>query len=154
MSVESIGLIGVLTLLTMVLGSDLVFLLAGRSIFRTMDDATLLSIAGQVHQTASERMVAVFLVLLIGAVAVNLTSHTRTEVYLLRVGLGSLLIYTVIILFGSMPLSNHIVEALDANIVSAVRSWQKTWEILLWPRAATALVSFWSFLHYAMNPKI
>ena len=154
MSIESIALIGVLTLLTIVLGADLFFLLIGRSALSDVADSTLLEVMGHLHQTAGQRMTVVIVVVLIGALTLNLTSHTRTEVYLLRIGLGGILVYSALVFFGAMPFTHKIFKALSTNSVANVRSWHQTWEWLLWPRALAALVSFWSFLHYAMNPKV
>ncbi|MEO1633583.1 MAG: hypothetical protein AAFS04_00695 [Cyanobacteria bacterium J06631_9] len=154
MSIESIALIGVLTLLTIVLGTDLFFLLVGRRAFSDVADSSLLDVMGHLHQVAGQRMIVVFVILFIGALTLNFTSHTRTEIYLLRIGLGSLLIYAALVIFGSTPLNNKIAEALNTDSISNVRLWHQTWEWLLWPRALAALFSFWSFLHYAMNPKV
>ena len=154
MSLESIGIIGILTLLTIVLGADLFFLLVGLSALGTVADATLLDAMGHIHQVAAQRISFVFVVLFAGAVAVNLVPHQRTEVYLLKIGLGSLILYALLVLLGSRPLSNRMIEALDSGSIENVRSWHNAWQWFLWPRAVTALVSFWSFLHYAMNPKV
>ena len=135
MSLESIALIGVMTLLSIFLGTDILWLLVGYSSTDAATDPTLLDTVEHLYQMSTQRLSLVFAVLLIGAVVINLVSHTRTEVYLLRIGLGGLLIYMMLALSGLLA-ANH----------------QSAW--LLWPRMLAALVSFWSFLHYGMNPKL
>ncbi|MEL6555696.1 MAG: hypothetical protein AAFQ63_19880 [Cyanobacteria bacterium J06621_11] len=95
MSLESIALIGILTLFTIVLGTDLATLLAGHSVFEAIGPIA------QGYTPANWRLGLVLLLLLMGAVTVNFVSATRTEQYLLRIGLGSLLVY-----FGLLFLSS------------------------------------------------
>lgn len=139
MSLESIALIGVLTLLTVVLGSDLFILFIGRPVIEV---AYLEAVNSQAHWAMNWRLSLVLSLLFMGAIALTLTHNARTERYLLKIGLGSLLVYLILFLHSAVLVSDPLAE------------WYKTWRLLLWPRAVAALVSFWSFLHYAMNPKI
>ena len=90
MSLESIALIGVMTLLSIFLGTDILWLLVGYSSTDAATDPTLLDTVEHLYQMSTQRLSLVFAVLLIGAVVINLVSHTRTEVYLIRIGLGGL----------------------------------------------------------------
>jgi len=139
MSLESIALIAVLTFLTIVLGGDLFLLFIGRPV---LEAAYLEIFNRQIYWKLVWRLSAVLFFLLLGAIAINLTPNARTEAYLLKIGLGSLLIYLILFFFSVALVSDPLTE------------WYKTWVLLLWPRAMVALVSFWSFLHYAMNPKL
>ncbi|MBE9064662.1 hypothetical protein [cf. Phormidesmis sp. LEGE 11477] len=138
MSLESIALIGILTLFTIVLGNDLFFLFIGRSLLET---AALENFSTQAHWAITWRLSLVLFFLFLGAIAVNLTPNVRAEDYLLKIGLGSLLVYLVLFFISTVSAGDPLTGG------------YKTW-MLLWPRAMAALVSFWSFLHYAMNPKI
>ena len=153
MSIESISLIGVLTFLALILGTDLFLILVGRSAIDVLGDPTLIDTIGHINQAAGQRMTGIFVILLIGAMVLNFVTHTRTEVYLLRIGVGSLIVYAIIVLIGSVPFSNNICKALSKSSDVAEPLYQ-AWKLLLWPRTLAALVSFWSFLHYAMNPKL
>ncbi|MEL6492346.1 MAG: hypothetical protein AAFV85_09050 [Cyanobacteria bacterium J06634_6] len=139
MSLESIGLIGVLTLLTIILGSDLFLLFIGRPV---LDAAYLEVFNSQAHWAMTWRLGLVLAVLSLGAIFVTLTPNARTEGYLLKIGLGSLFVYLILFFVSAVPVSDSPTEM------------YRIWRLLLWPRAVAALVSFWSFLHYAMNPKL
>lgn len=136
MSVESIGLIGVLTFLSLFLGVDLSLILDGNSIPSRLNHLALLDAIGHIRQPLGQRMTVIFGVLFVGAILLNFTKHTRTEVYLLRIGMGAIATYAALVFLGAISSDNRMVE------------------VLLWLRAMAVLVSFWSFLHYAMNPKV
>jgi len=139
MSLESVALIGILTLLTVVLGSDLFLLLIGRPI---LESVYLEIFDSQAYRVMTWRLSFVLFFILFGAIAANLAPNARTEGYLLKIGLGSLSAYLLLFFVSLVLVSDSPTEV------------YKTWTLLLWPRAVAALVSFWSFLHYAMNPKI
>ena len=152
MSVESIALIGILTVFTIILGTDLFLLMIGRSVLESIN-FELLNTLAQGYWMMIWRILFVLCLLLVGAIVVNLTPTTRTEDYLLRIGLGSLCVYLILFLLSLSPVRDRIVSPADTTqlgIAIAYRAWTQ----LLWPRTIAALVSFWSFLHYAMNPKI
>jgi len=156
MNLESIALIGVLTLLTLPLGAELFLLLSSYSTLDTVPKAAQTDLLIHIHQ-AAYRTSAVLILLLPGAIFLNITKQTRTEVYLLRIGLGALTLYTAFVLLASNPLSNQIINALDVapatEVISQIQQWHETWQRWLWPCVLSLLVSFWAFLHYAMNPK-
>lgn len=154
MSLESFLLISVLTLLAITLGTNLFLLLVGLPALNAVSDLTFLEMMGHIHQSATYRILIVLGVLMVGAVSLNLIEHNRTEVYLLRIGLGALATCLVLMLLGSKPLSDKIIEALESGSTADVRSWHKMLEQWLWTHTVASLVSFWSFLHYAMNPKV
>ncbi|MEL6351875.1 MAG: hypothetical protein AAFR58_08925 [Cyanobacteria bacterium J06627_28] len=160
MSLESIALIGILTLFTVILGTELATLLIGHSPLEAINSERLSAIA-QGHRSIGWRVGLIFLLLLAGAVVINLVPATRTERYLLRIGLGSLLVYLVLLFCSLLPVGDGVsadllartAEIVNSNSQSNIPLWQRAWMLLIWPRAITALVSYWSFLHYAMNPK-
>ena len=149
MSLESVGLIGTLTLLALFLGADLFLLITGKYTLNLLGDPTLLDTLGHLHQPSGLRITTAFIILLAGAGILNCVPHTRTEVYLLRIGAGTLVAYAVLVLLGVALVGHETTEVLMIKTNAS-----RVWELLLWPRAALALVSFWSFLHYAMNPKV
>ncbi|MEM9152579.1 MAG: hypothetical protein AAGB19_19270 [Cyanobacteria bacterium P01_F01_bin.3] len=179
MSLESVALIAILTLFTIVLGTDLFLLITGRSLLEATN-LDLLDVSNQLFEVVIWRLGFVLCLLLVGAVVINLTPITRAEGYLLKIGLGSLVVYLVLFAFGAVFLGRSLAEGLgDRNLESIVKSvdasaqlnmpslnmplneavsdtagWYKAWLMLLWSRAIAALVSFWSFLHYGMNPKL
>ena len=148
MSLESITLIGILTLFTIVLGTDLVALLIGHSVFEAINPIA------QGYTPANWRLGLVLLLLLTGAVTVNLVSAARTEQYLLRIGLGSLLVYFGLLFLSSVFGGDRTIKTVNTDSQANLSLWYQAWTLLLWPRAIAALVSYWSFLHYAMNPKL
>ena len=160
MSLESIALIGILTLFTIILGTELATLLIGHSPLEAINSERFSAIA-QGHSSIGWRVGLIFLLLLAGAVVINLVPATRTERYLLRIGLGSLLVNLVLLFCSLLPVGDGVsadllartAEIVNSNSQSNIPLWQRAWMLLIWPRAITALVSYWSFLHYAMNPK-
>ncbi|MEM6430938.1 MAG: hypothetical protein AAF708_17005, partial [Deinococcota bacterium] len=71
-----------------------------------------------------------------------------------RIGLIAFVIYTVVVLLGSNLVSTQLITGLtDNDLPAEIHSLQVTWTHFLWLRGVTALVMFWSFLHYAMNPR-
>lgn len=154
MSLESIALIAVLTLLILPLGTDLFLLFIGCPALDAVSDATMIDVMTHIHRVATFRIPVLLTMLMVGGIFLNVTKHTRTEIYLLRIGLVTLVIYAMLVVSSSKPLIDRMIAALETGSVDAVRQWYGMWQRWLWLRAAAALVSFWSFLHYAMNPKV
>ncbi|MEO0408615.1 MAG: hypothetical protein AAF289_14810 [Cyanobacteria bacterium P01_A01_bin.135] len=155
MSVESIALIGVLTLFTVILGTDLFLLLANVPVVgASLGNLPMPEITALLRQGAVWQLPFISVALLAGAIALNIANHTRTEVYLLRIGLASLVIYMGIVLLGAVPTNNRINTVLEMGSTLDKGLFRTPWIWLLWPRVLVALASFWAFLHYAMNPKL
>lgn len=128
MSLETIALIGVLTLLAINLGADFVWLLIVQPALERMGDRTFLETIGSSYGQFSKLMPAVFLGVLSFAVTLNIIASSRTEPYLLRIGLLSFAVYLVLVFV--------------------------SWKAIAWLRLPAILVAYWSFLHYALNPKV
>jgi hypothetical protein len=155
MSLETIALIGVLTLLTASLGTDFFWVVVVKPAFQHISDQSLLETMGNIHLQAAKFMPVVFLAMLACAVTLNVVSSSRSEPYLLRIGLISLAVYFALIFIGSAPINNAIISMLNgAESQSTIRELQGKWDMLLWFRLFSILVSYWSFLHYAFNPKV
>jgi len=158
MSLESIALIGILTLFTVVLGVDVFSLLMGRSVIEAIS-LEFFNVSGQFQWAMGFRLGLILFFLLLGAITINLAPTYRTEEYLLKIGLSSLLVYLGLFVFGMSFLSGFIAKSVDSGAqfdrsLLNTAGWYNLWTLLLWSRAIAALVSFWSFLHYAMNPKL
>ncbi|MEM8789132.1 MAG: hypothetical protein AAGE76_12805 [Pseudomonadota bacterium] len=132
MSQETIALIATATLSAILLGWET------RALFEALAPST----GAPVGQPALARpaKIAALCLLAAAAVALNLVPHTRTEVYLLRIGLLAVLAHGITA--GAAP-----------AILGAEPSggWRAALDTL---RLVLALVAFWSFLHYAMNPRL
>lgn len=155
MSVETIALIGVLTLLTASLGTDFFWVVVIKPALQRISDQSLLETMGNIHIQTAKFMPVVFLAMLACALILNIVSSSRSEPYLLRIGLISLAVYFALVLVGSFPINNTVVSMLNgAKAESTIRELQGKWDTILWFRLLTILVSYWSFLHYALNPKV
>jgi hypothetical protein len=127
MSWETIALIGVLTLFTVSLGSDLFWLIIVQPALQKSDVQAVIEVMEHINHMSARFMPIVFTITLLCAIALNILPHSRSEPYLLRIGLASLILYLILKPFGI----TH-----------------------LWLSILSALVSYWSFLHYALNPKV
>jgi hypothetical protein len=155
MSLETIALIGILTLLTASLGTDFFWLVVIKPALQRISDQSLLETMGNVHLQAAKFMPIVFLAMLVCAIILNIVSSSRSEPYLLRIGLGSLAVYFALVIVGSVPINNSIISMLNGvGSGSTIRELQSKWDLILWFRLFSVLISYWSFLHYALNPKV
>jgi hypothetical protein len=155
MSLETIALIGVLTLLTASLGTDFFWIVVVKPAFERISDQALLETMGNIHLQAAKFMPIVFLVMLTCAVILNIVSNSRSEPYLLKIGLISLVIYFSIVFVGSVPINNEVISIWNGSRAeSTIRELQGRWDAILWFRLLTILICYWSFLHYALNPKM
>lgn len=155
MSIETIALIGVLTLLTASLGTDFFWLVVVKPAFQRISDQSLLEAMGNIHLQTAKFMPVVFLVMLACAVILNIVSSSRSEPYLLRIGLISLVVYFALVFVGSAPINNEVISILNGSEVKlTVRELQGRWDMILWFRLFAILICYWSFLHYALNPKV
>jgi uncharacterized membrane protein len=155
MSLETIALIGVLTLLTVSLGTDFFWIVVMKPAFQRISDSSLLEAIGNIHIQAATFMPVIFLTTLVCAVILNVGASSRSEPYLLRIGLMSLAVYYALVFIGSVPINHTIVSMLNgAELEPSIRELQNQWNVILWFRLLSVLISYWSFLHYALNPKV
>jgi hypothetical protein len=140
MSLETIVLIAVLTTLSIYLGADFLWNIALKSAMSDISDRAALNIINTVEHQTIQLMIIVVSLVLIGAIILNVISNYRSEPYLLKIGLISL-IAVLLGIFG---------EYISINNASELPTLSN---LLAWIRLAIATVAYWSFLHYALNPK-
>lgn len=149
MSLETILLIGVLTVLAIALGADYLWSLVIKSSLLNTSDSPkkagfanpFLQITVDAQRQTNQFLFVVLSVALVGAIALNIIPNSRLESYLVTIGLLSL----------TIVLSLILVEFIQINRI-AINSILKS--TLIGIRLIAELVSYWSFLHYALNPKI
>lgn len=154
MALDTIFLIGVLTLLSVNLGSDFLLIVAQFS-FQSINEAAFDAVIGNLYNRILTSLSAVFFLALVCAIILNcLPDNSRTEPYLLRIGLGTLIAYGVIFSF-NLLLVSHNFSFLE-QLTSATHAFflQSKAAFLLWLRLPVILVCYWSFLHYALNPRV
>ena len=155
MSLETVALIGILTLLTICLGTDLFWVLVIRPALRQVSDQTFLEMAPRVYGQAVKMAPLVCLTILIFALILNTVATTRSEPYLLRIGLISLFVYLVCILISIIQANPSVLSAAkDSSSTLTIQDLQTQFNRIFWLRLPSMLVCYWSFLHYAMNPKV
>lgn len=155
MSLETIALIGVLTLLTASLGTDFFWIVVIKPALQRISDHSLLETMGNIHLQAAKFVPVIFLAMLVCAFTLNVVSSSRSEPYLLRIGLISLVVYFALVLIGSVPINNAVISLLNGfGAELTIQELQDRWNTILWFRLFSVLVSYWSFLHYALNPKV
>ena len=149
MSLESILLIGILTMLAIAFGADCLWSLAiGPYLLNTSDLSKeaepdrFLDIAVNVQRQTNQFLLVIFLVISIGAIALNVIPHSRLEPYLIKISLLSLIFVFSLIL----------VEFGQINLNISIKPIVAT--IFIGTRLITELVAYWAILHYALNPKI
>ena len=149
MGLETTVLLGILTLLPFCLGKDAVILLLIKPALSKGGDQPTLEVMNNLQ--AMKIIPVVYTLIFVGAVVLNVTSHSRSEPYLLKIGLVSLISYFLFILIGFISTDSQIVSLFtraDLTLSSPLNG------MLLWIQLPTMLVCYWSFLHYAMNPKL
>lgn len=150
MSLETILLISVLTIGAIALGADYLWSLVIRSSLLNTSDSPkqadfanpFLQVTVNAQRQTNQFLLVVLSVALAGAVALNVIPNSRLESYLITIGLLSL----------TVVLSLILVEFVQINRNIAINSILKS--IFIGIRLIAELVSYWSFLHYALNPKI
>ncbi|NJM88791.1 MAG: hypothetical protein HC847_18135 [Hydrococcus sp. RU_2_2] len=136
MSLETIVLITVLTFLSIYLGADFLWKV-------TIEPAlSNLEIIATIEQQTIYLLLIVVSLVFVGAIVLNVIPNSRSEPYLLRIGLASL-IAVLFLIFTEFTLLNNAI-ALEFLTSS---------NLLDWIRLVVAIVAYWSFLHYALNPK-
>lgn len=149
MSSESILLISLLTLLPICLGIEVLNLGIIKPILLRLDDRQSLAIVN----IFLDRSIALSWWLLplvsLNAIILNIVPNLRVETYLLKIGVVSLLLYILLNIYGSISIGSSITA--NVNIQSLFDRWELT--VFMGVRLILSLVCYWSFLHYAMNPK-
>ncbi|MEL6439796.1 MAG: hypothetical protein AAFQ80_11145 [Cyanobacteria bacterium J06621_8] len=145
MSIETIFLIATLTLLAVCLGVSLCWLaIVQIAIQSTLDRVDLLALIATIRLPTIRLMAVIFVVTLICAIALNIIDHSRSEPYLLKIGLISLIL-SLLSLISKFMILDSIAIAGQLSLIN---------NSLLWINLLCITVSYWSFLHYALNPKI
>ncbi|MEM1252726.1 MAG: hypothetical protein AAGI69_09850 [Cyanobacteria bacterium P01_H01_bin.21] len=149
MGLETTVLLGILTLLPFCLGKDAVILLLIKPALSKVGDQPALEVMNSLQTMQS--IAVVYILIFVGAVVLNVTSHSRSEPYLLKIGLVSLIIYFLFTLVGFISTDSQIISLFARTNLDLNSPLNGT---LLWIQLLTILVCYWSFLHYAMNPKL
>lgn len=132
MSLESIALIGVLTLLTASLGTDFFWIIVIKPALQLVSDRSLLETMGNIHIQAAKYMPVVFIIMLACAITLNVVSGSRSEPYLLRIGLVSLIVYFALVLAETVSINNTIISMLNSTEAgSTIRELQGIWNTIL-----------------------
>ena len=150
MSVEIILLIGVLTIDAIALGADYLWSLIIKSFLSNRSNSSLeadfanhfLEISMNVQKQTARFLIIILLVVLAGATALNLVPNSRLEPYLLKIGLIGLIV----------ALSLIFVEFAQVN--QSIANKPIIINIFVGIRLIAEVVAYWSFLHYALNPKV
>lgn len=154
MSLETIALIGVLTLLTIGMGTEFSWLIVMKPALSRISDRAFLEIIENILLQAVKVIPIILLMLLLFAVILNIISHSRSEPYLLAIGLLSLIAYLGLLAIASVSIHQVISLPNGTEAQLTIRQLQGKWDVISWFRWLSILVSYWSFLHYALNPKI
>lgn len=145
MSIETIFLITILTSLAVCLGVSLFWLVVIKvALQSTLNKSDFLVLIATIRLPTIKLMSVFFAVSLICAIALNVISHSRSEPYLLSIGLISFILSLMLVLSKFMLFTNSAITPKSLLINSS----------LLWLNLLCLIVSYWSFLHYALNPKI
>ena len=142
MSIETIVLIGVLTFLSIGLGADFCWNTVIKLSLLNMSDRSLTEISANLSQKTTIFVLAIFLLVLVGVIVLNLIPHSRLEAYLLKVGLVALIAVMSLICVELIPISQ------------ASQSLMTILNLTIWIRLLAEIIVYWSLLHYALNPKV
>jgi hypothetical protein len=142
MSLETIVLIAVLTLLSIYLGADFLWNVVIKSAMSDISDRAVLEAITTIEQQTIQLIVVVVSLVFIGAIVLNIIPNSRSESYLLKIGLASLIVVLFLIFTDFKLTNNAIAPELPTSS-----------NFLGWIRLVVAIIAYWSFLHYALNPK-
>ena len=142
MSIETIVLIGVLTFLAIGLGADFCWNIVIKLSLLNMSDRSLTEISANLNQKTTIFVLAIFLLVLVGVIVLNLIPHSRLEAYLLKIGLVALIAVMSLICVELIPISQ------------ASQSLMTILNLTIWIRLLAEIIVYWSLLHYALNPKV
>lgn len=142
MSLETTVLIGVLTFLAIGVGADFCWNTIIKLSLLNIKDRSLTENLANLSQKTTIFVLAIFLLVLIGTIVLNLIPHSRLEAYLLKIGL-LVLIFVVGLIF---------VELIP--IIQVSQSLMTILNLTIWIRLLAEIIVYWSLLHYALNPKI
>ena len=131
-------MIGILTLLAICLGVSFFWVAVVEMVIKSSNDPSFLELIISLRLLTIQLMSLIFITTLICAIALNLISHSRSEPYLLKIGLFSFILSLISVL-------SKFVWLEGGGILS---------NSLLWFNLLCIIVSYWSFLHYGLNSKI
>ena len=142
MSLETTVLIGVLTFLAIGLGADFCWNTIVKSSLLNINDRSLTKNLANLGQKTTMFVLAIFLLVLIGTIVLNLIPHSRLEAYLLKIGLLALIAVIGLIFVELIP------------IIQVSPSLMTILNLTIWIRLLAEIIVYWSLLHYALNPKL
>ena len=91
MSLETTILIGILTLLAIGLGADFCWNVLIKPLFLEINNRSFLKIVVNADQQTTLLVFAIFLLVVVGAIILNIIPNLRLESYLLKIGLVGLI---------------------------------------------------------------
>lgn len=150
MSLETILLIGVLTVLAIALGADCLWNLVIRScLLKTSNSLKEVSFTDRflemtvnVQRQTDRFLIVILSVVLAAAIALNIIPNSHLESYLIKIGSIGLIVVLLLISVEFIQINQDVVErSTVANISIGIR-------------LIAEIVAYWSFLHYAINPRI
>lgn len=157
MEIETILLIGLLSLLAVNLGIGAFSLIVINPIAKNInkdfkyntdntDSEENLEVLKNINFVSTNLVFLLSAIILVLAIAINFANNIRIEIYLLRIGLFSFISY-IVLLLSDFTLKSDRFEILSNFDLS---KYNKVFSLL---NVVTLLVTYWSFLHYALNPK-
>ena len=93
MSLETTALIAILTLLAICLGISFFWIVVIQAAMGSINEPTFLELIVNIRSLATPFMSVIFLITFACAVILNVIPNSRSELYLLRIGLISLILY-------------------------------------------------------------
>jgi hypothetical protein len=156
MSLETITLISILTLLAICLGFSFFWIAVIETASQHISESTFLELIPHIRLQTARFMSVVFFITFTCGVTLNITPHSRAEPYLLKIGLISLTLYLVLVVIKFILIDKAAIASISQEHKSkAIANKLPTRpNILLWFQLLSVTVAYWSFLHYALNPKL
>lgn len=157
MKTETILLIGLLTLLAVNLGFDAFNLIIIKPIAKNINEnfkysadnagsQKNLEVLKNINSVSTNLVFSLSAIILTLAIAINFANNLRIEIYLLKIGLFSFISYFVLFLSNLILKSDRLTTIFNHTIL-------KQSNIVILLKILPLLVSYWSFLHYALNPR-
>ncbi|MEM8828142.1 MAG: hypothetical protein AAGE96_02150 [Cyanobacteria bacterium P01_G01_bin.19] len=156
MSLETITLISILTLLAVCLGVSVFWIVVIETANQHISKPTFLELIAHIRLQTARFMSVVFFITFTCGVILNIIPHSRAEPYLLNIGLISLTLYLVLVLIKFIFIDKAEIATISQEHKSKVIANKLLTipNILLGFHLLSLTVAYWSFLHYALNPKL
>jgi hypothetical protein len=144
MGLEIITLITILTLLAICLGVSFLWVVVIETAIQNIIEPIFLEVIAHIRLQATQLILVIFFLAFACGVILNVIPNSRSEPYLLKIGLISL-IWSFVFVLIKFAFLEQIAIASKYSLIS---------NVLLWFNLISLTISYWSFLHYGLNPKI